>query len=85
MVATDEPGDWMEWVMVFMRLKGSGVMSVVPTSCGVPVYDKERFLGTIALDLTVDFLNSIVNAFHPDKGPDTQIDQCKSCTPYNHQ
>jgi len=38
------------------------------TTCGVPVYDGDRYLGTVAIDLTVDFLNRIVSGFRPEQG-----------------
>lgn len=52
------------WTPVYVDEVGKGLM----VTCGVPVYDGDRFLGAVALDLTVDFLNGIAAAFRPDKG-----------------
>ncbi|WP_321493328.1 hypothetical protein [uncultured Desulfobacter sp.] len=38
------------------------------TTCAAPVYDNDRFLGTVAIDLTVDFLNTIVKKFAVNRG-----------------
>jgi signal transduction histidine kinase/CheY-like chemotaxis protein len=52
------------WTEVYVDEYGKGLM----TTCAAPVYDQDRFLGTVAIDLTVDFLNTIVKRFHPQTG-----------------
>jgi PAS domain S-box-containing protein len=52
------------WTEVYVDEYGKGLM----TTCAAPVYDQDRFLGTVAIDLTVDFLNSIVKKFRPQTG-----------------
>lgn len=52
------------WTEVYADEYGKGLM----TTSAIPVYDENRFLGTISIDLTVDFLNSIVKTFHSDNG-----------------
>lgn len=52
------------WTQVYVDEVGIGLM----TSCGTPIYDENRFVGVIALDLTVDFLNTVVSKFHSDHG-----------------
>jgi signal transduction histidine kinase len=37
-------------------------------TCGAPVYHNDEFMGTINLDLTLDFLNSFVTNFEPGYG-----------------
>ena len=52
------------WTEVYVDAYGEGLM----TTCAAPVYDADRFLGTVAVDLTVDFLNTMVKAFRPEDG-----------------
>jgi signal transduction histidine kinase len=52
------------WTEVYVDEYGKGLM----TTCAAPIYDQDRFLGTVAIDLTVDFLNTIVKKFHPQTG-----------------
>lgn len=52
------------WTEVYVDEYGKGLM----TTCAAPVYEQDRFLGTVAIDLTVDFLNTIVKKFHPQTG-----------------
>ncbi len=52
------------WTEVYVDEYGKGLM----TTCAAPVYDQDRFLGTVAIDLTVDFLNSVVGKFHSQSG-----------------
>lgn len=52
------------WTEVYMDEYGKGLM----TTCAAPVYDQNRFLGTVAIDLTVDFLSTIVKKFRAGKG-----------------
>lgn len=37
------------------------------TSCAVPLYDQNNFIGMIGADLTVDFLNTTVSEFEPQR------------------
>jgi C4-dicarboxylate-specific signal transduction histidine kinase/ActR/RegA family two-component response regulator len=52
------------WTEVYVDTHGKGLM----TTCAAPVYDADQFLGTVAIDLTVDFLNTQVRKFHSGKG-----------------
>lgn len=52
------------WTNVYVDEYGKGLM----TTCAAPVYDNDRFLGTVAIDLTVDFLNTIVQKFNLKQG-----------------
>lgn len=52
------------WTEVYVDEYGKGLM----TTCAAPVYDGDRFTGTVAIDLTVDFLNTVAAGFHPDQG-----------------
>ena len=52
------------WTRVYADEYGKGLM----TTCAAPVYDGDRFAGTVAIDLTVDFLNTVVKQFSPRKG-----------------
>lgn len=47
------------WTDAYIDAGASGLM--VTTSA--PVYDKDKFLGTVALDITLDFLNQYVKNF----------------------
>jgi signal transduction histidine kinase/CheY-like chemotaxis protein len=52
------------WTEVYVDEYGKGLM----TTCAAPVYDRDDFLGTVAIDLTVDFLNTKVKKFRAEKG-----------------
>jgi len=52
------------WTKVYVDEYGKGLM----TTCAAPIYDQDRFVGTVAIDLTVDFLNTVVQQFHPREG-----------------
>jgi PAS domain S-box-containing protein len=52
------------WTNVYVDEYGKGLM----TTCAAPVYDRDDFLGTVAIDLTVDFLNTKVKKFQAEKG-----------------
>ncbi|MCG8635501.1 MAG: ATP-binding protein [Desulfobacterales bacterium] len=58
------PGKGIYWTPVYVDGAGKGLM----TTCGVPVYDRDDHMGAVAIDLTVDFLNTIVSAFRPGRG-----------------
>ncbi len=49
-----------KWTNAYIDAGASGLM--VTTSA--PVYDKDTFLGTVALDITLDFLNEYVKHFN---------------------
>ncbi|OGR15069.1 MAG: hypothetical protein A2097_11695 [Desulfobacula sp. GWF2_41_7] len=52
------------WTQVYVDEYGKGLM----TTCAAPIYDNGRFLGTVAIDLTIDFLNTIVKNFAINRG-----------------
>jgi hypothetical protein len=52
------------WTGVYVDEYGKGLM----TTCAAPVDDDERFVGTVAIDLTVDFLNTVIRRFDSKKG-----------------
>ena len=52
------------WTKVYVDEYGKGLM----TTCAAPVYDSDRFVGTVAIDLTVDFLNTVLRGFRPKQG-----------------
>ena len=52
------------WTKVYVDEYGKGLM----TTCAIPVYDSDRFMGTVAIDLTIDFLNTVVSKFSPKQG-----------------
>ncbi|CAN2047530.1 hypothetical protein GMMP1_910022 [Candidatus Magnetomoraceae bacterium gMMP-1] len=60
----NDPDRKLFWTNVYVDEYGKGLM----TSCAMPVYDGDRFLGTIAIDLTVDFLNTILKDFMTKHG-----------------
>jgi PAS domain S-box-containing protein len=60
----NNPDHRMFWTKVYVDEYGKGLM----TTCAAPVYDQDRFMGTVAVDLTVDFLNTVVGDFNPDHG-----------------
>ncbi len=52
------------WTPAYIDEAGKGLMVTAAT----PVYNKNEFLGTVAIDLTVDFLNSFVSQLANEKG-----------------
>lgn len=60
----NNPDRRLFWTEVYVDEYGKGLM----ITCAAPVYDKDRFLGTVAIDLTVDFLNSTIKAPHWQRG-----------------
>ncbi|MCX7998414.1 MAG: hypothetical protein N3A69_05605 [Leptospiraceae bacterium] len=52
------------WTPAYIDEAGKGLMVTAAT----PVYYKNEFLGTVAIDLTVDFLNSFVSQLADEKG-----------------
>ncbi|MEW6669055.1 MAG: ATP-binding protein [Thermodesulfobacteriota bacterium] len=60
----NNPKQTLFWTEVYVDEYGKGLM----TTCAAPVYDDGRFLGTVAIDLTVDFLNTNIRQFRIGKG-----------------
>lgn len=60
----NDPEKKMFWTSVYLDEVGIGYM----VTAGIPVYDGDRFLGVVAMDLTVDFLTQIVKEFHYGQG-----------------
>lgn len=52
----NNPGRALYWTDLSVGHSGQGLM----TTCGAPIYDGDRFLGIVAIDLDVDFLNTIL-------------------------
>lgn len=53
------------WTNAYIDSSGEG--GGIMTSCAVPIYDLDDFTGLIGADLTVDFLNTIVVEFEPQR------------------
>lgn len=60
----NNPERKMFWTKVYVDEYGKGLM----TTCAAPVDDGKRFVGTVAIDLTVDFLNTVMQNFNTRKG-----------------
>ncbi|GBC60885.1 hypothetical protein DENIS_1845 [Desulfonema ishimotonii] len=60
----NNPGKKAFWTEAYIDEGGKGLM----TTCSAPVYEGATFRGVVALDLTVDFLNTQVRKFEPDQG-----------------
>lgn len=52
------------WTRIYRDEAGKGLM----TTCAVPVYDHNRFTGTVAVDLTVNHFNSLLKDFRWGRG-----------------
>lgn len=52
------------WTPAYVDEAGKGLM----VTCAKPVYREEEFTGTVAIDLTLDFLNSVVSGFEAELG-----------------
>jgi len=50
------------WTEAYMDQAGKGLM----VTCAAPVYEQERFLGTVSLDITLDLLNNFIQHFRHD-------------------
>ena len=71
------PGRKIYWTPVYPDEAGKGLMS----TCGIPVYDRDRHTGTLGIDLTVDFLNAVVSehlflAISDDRGGSFNVWRC---------
>ena len=51
------------WTDAYIDCYGCGLM----TSCGAPIYDQDKFIGIIAADIAVDYLNDVVKKFEPER------------------
>ena len=58
------PGRQTFWTRAYLDEYGKGLM----TTCSAPVYDGQRFLGTVAIDLTIEFLSSLMRDFDAENG-----------------
>lgn len=58
------PGRQIFWTQAYLDEYGKGLM----TTCAAPVYDGERFLGTVAIDVTVEMLSALVRDFDQKQG-----------------
>ena len=58
------PGRSVFWTEAYMDEAGKGLM----VTCAAPVYHQDVFKGTVAIDITLDFLNSRISHFEPEKG-----------------
>ncbi len=47
------------WTNAYLDMAGAGLM----VTCGAPVYDEDKFVGTIGIDFTVYILNDFINNF----------------------
>lgn len=52
------------WTPAYVDEAGKGLM----VTASIPVYEKNTFLGTISIDLTVDFLNAFVSQIAAESG-----------------
>jgi methyl-accepting chemotaxis protein len=52
------------WTEAYFDEAGRGLM----VTCASPVYYKDEFKGTVAIDITLDFLNSRIRVFEPESG-----------------
>ncbi|OGV56932.1 MAG: hypothetical protein A2X45_12755 [Lentisphaerae bacterium GWF2_50_93] len=59
----NNPGRKVFWAKLYFDDGGQGLM----TTCVVPVYDSDKFVGIIGADITVDFLNTIAEDFEPER------------------
>lgn len=49
------------WTEAYIDSAGKGLM----VTCAAPVYEQDHFLGTVALDFTLDVLNQFIQGFQP--------------------
>lgn len=61
---TQNPGRQTFWTQAYLDEYGKGLM----TTCAAPVYDGQRFLGVVAIDLTNEFFCSLVRDFEAENG-----------------
>lgn len=52
------------WTRAYLDEYGKGLM----TTCSAPVYDGQQFRGTVAIDLTIEFLSSLIGDFDAESG-----------------
>ncbi|MEZ4525733.1 MAG: methyl-accepting chemotaxis protein [Desulfobacterales bacterium] len=58
------PGRSVFWTEAYMDEYGKGLM----VTCAAPVYLADDFKGTVAIDITLDFLSTQIRVFEPEKG-----------------
>lgn len=58
------PDKTIFWTSVYLDEAGKGVM----VTAAKPVYNQDEFLGTVAIDFTLDELGNYVKAFRPELG-----------------
>jgi signal transduction histidine kinase/ActR/RegA family two-component response regulator len=59
------PEKKIQWTNVYFDDAGAG--GGLMTTCVVPIYDGEKFIGMIGVDIKVDYLNEVVNGFEPKR------------------
>ncbi len=52
------------WTRAYLDVYGKGPM----TTCSAPVYEGQHFMGTVAIDLTIEFLSSLMRDFPTTNG-----------------
>ena len=62
----NNPQQSVYWTEVYIDDSG-GEGGGIMTSCGIPIYNQDNFVGIIGADVTVDFLNKIVSEFEPQR------------------
>ncbi len=50
------------WTEAYIDSAGKGLM----VTCSAPIYEQDHFLGTVALDITLDVLNQYIQNFQPN-------------------
>jgi diguanylate cyclase (GGDEF)-like protein len=61
---TPNPERQTFWTRAYLDEYGKGLT----TTCSAPVYDGQHFLGTVAIDLTIEFLSSLMRDFDTENG-----------------
>jgi len=61
---TPNPERQTFWTRAYRDVRGKGLV----TTCSAPVYEGQNFMGTVAIDLTVEFLNSLIRDFNGENG-----------------
>ncbi len=60
----NNPEKNLYWTSVYSDKIGKDLT----TTCAVPIYDRNSFIGIIAMDLTVDYFNSFMKNIQPEQG-----------------
>ncbi len=61
---TPNPGRQTFWTRAYLDEYGKGLL----TTCSAPVYEGQQFRGTVAIDLTIEFLNSLIGNLDAKSG-----------------